>query len=236
MKGLLVRVGADQSEGGGWWNGPVDSRTREFVYVPIPDDGPFHPGLATPYSVVAPHLTGKWPSLPAYLSTRDMHLDPDFEWLTYGDQGERAKQILKKVGHGDMLVFYAGLRDIHPAQRLVYGIIGVSIIEDIVFTARVPKPRWRENAHTRRRVGYSASEIVVRSEPGASGRLAVMLPIGDYRNRAYRVEKSLLAAWGGLGVKDGYLQRSARLPEFLDAPKFYRWFLGTGIRLVHRNN
>jgi hypothetical protein len=46
MKALLVCVGADQSDGGGYWNGPVDSRSGEFVYVPIPDDGPFHPGLA----------------------------------------------------------------------------------------------------------------------------------------------------------------------------------------------
>ena len=39
MKGLLVRVGADQSEGGGRWNGLVNSRTGEFVYVPIPETG-----------------------------------------------------------------------------------------------------------------------------------------------------------------------------------------------------
>jgi hypothetical protein len=37
MKALLVRVGADQTEGGGCWNGPVNSVMRKFVYVPIPE-------------------------------------------------------------------------------------------------------------------------------------------------------------------------------------------------------
>src|SRR5439155_17199958 len=34
VRALLVRVGADQSEGGGWWNAPVNSVTREFAYAP----------------------------------------------------------------------------------------------------------------------------------------------------------------------------------------------------------
>lgn len=67
MNALLVRVGADQSEWGGRWNGPIDSKTGDFVYVPIPDDGPFHPGLATPYSTMSTHLAGTWPGLPGHL-------------------------------------------------------------------------------------------------------------------------------------------------------------------------
>jgi hypothetical protein len=30
-------------------------------------------------------------ALPAHLREQNMHLDPDFDYLTYGDQGERAK-------------------------------------------------------------------------------------------------------------------------------------------------
>jgi len=237
MKGLLVRVGADQSVYGGSWNGPVDSHTRDFVYVPIPDDGPFHPGLATPYLLVASHLGGKWPSLPSYLAGRDMHLDPDFSWLTYGDQGQqRAVQINTKVGQGDLLVFYAGLRDIHPNQQLVYAIIGLFVIDQIVHASSVPAARWHENAHTRRSVPYSAVEIVVRAHAGVSGRLDRCIPIGDYREGAYRVWKDLLTTWGGLTVKNGYLQRSARLPEFCNAAQFYQWFCAQGIALKQLNN
>ena len=33
MNVLLVRVGTDRSEGGGLWNGPVDSLTGEFPWA-----------------------------------------------------------------------------------------------------------------------------------------------------------------------------------------------------------
>ena len=45
MRGLLVRVAADQSSGGGHWNGPVNSKTGEFVYVAIPESAAVYPGL-----------------------------------------------------------------------------------------------------------------------------------------------------------------------------------------------
>ena len=61
-------------------------------------------------------------ALPAHLSQRSMHLDPDFDHLTYGDQGERANQ-LKNLKRGDQLVFYAGLKDISGRPHLIYAII-----------------------------------------------------------------------------------------------------------------
>ncbi len=236
MRGLMVRVGADQSDGGGWWNGPFDSLTDEFVYVPIPDEGPFHHGLATSYSLVTTLLSGKWPSLPPHLIDSDMHLDPDFDHLTYGDTRERAKQILSKVGPGDLLVFYGGFRDIQPNPQLVYAIFGLFVIESIHAATAIPKNRLYENAHTRRSAGFSGNDIVVRAKPGVSGRLLRALPIGHFSSGAYRVLPNLLTLWGGLGVKDGYLQRSARLPELLNAAQFYKWFLSRGVPLLARNN
>ena len=236
MKGLLVRVAADQSEGGGFWNGPVDGSTGEYVYVPIPDDGPFHPGLATPYSTVATHLGGRWPSLPLYLAGAYMHLDPDFSQLSYGDQGQRALQITGKLGSGDLIAFYAGLRDIQPRAQLVYAIIGLLVIDAVVPATTVPACRWHENAHTRRSAPYSGTDIVVRGTPGISGRCERAIPIGHFQNRAYRVVPDLLETWGGLSVRNGYLQRSARLPEFLNAARFYSWFRRQGVGLVARNN
>jgi len=69
-----------------------------------------------------------------------------------------------------------------------------------------------------------------------SGRLERCIPIGDYRERAYRVRPTLLTAWGGLSVNNGYLQRSARLPEFSQADRFYDWFLAQKVALLPRNN
>lgn len=236
MKGLLVRIAADQSEGGGFWNGPVDGSTGEYVYVPIPDDGPFHPGMATPYSTVAAHLGGRWPVLPPRLAGADMHLDPDFSHLTYGDQGQRAVQIKGKLVPGDFIVFYAGLRDIHSRTQLVYAIIGLLVIDAIVPAATVPASRWHENAHTRRSRPYSGNDIVVRGKPEVSGRCERAIPIGHFHDRAYRVLPNLLADWGELSVLNGYLQRSAHLPEFLDASRFYTWFQCQGVGLVAHNN
>lgn len=246
MKGLLVRVGADQSAGGGHFNGPVNSETGEFVYVAIPETLGNLPGLSRPYTLVMPHLARFGRALPADFIHPDMHLDPDFDHLTYGDQGgdnkSRGMQIMNKLGPGDLLVFYAGLRDVRPAAHLVYALIGLYVIDSIVLATAVPQAQWNENAHTRRNPGVG--DVVVRATPGNSGRLEHCIPIGSFRKPAgrpekracYRVEPDILAAWGGLSVADGFLQRSARLPEFSDADRFYDWFQQKRVPLVKRNN
>jgi hypothetical protein len=236
MKALLVRVAADQSDGGGYWNGPVDSTTGNFTYVAIPETKRLHPRLNKPYSAVTAALASLGSSLPPHLASGDMHLDPDFDYLTYGDQGKRAKQIRSKLAPGDLLVFYAGLQSVARAVGLVYALIGLYVIEDIIPALNVPITRRHQNAHTRRVLPAAASDIVVRARKGVSGRLARCIPIGDFRSRAYRVWPHLLRSWGGLTVKNGYLQRSARLPEFRDAGKFYDWFIAQKPTLVARNN
>ncbi len=238
MKALLVRVGADQSKDGGRWNGPVDSKTDKFVYVPIPEDEecPIRPGLECPYSRVQTALFEMGWLLPQQLSGKYMHLDPDFSCLSYGDRGERAKQIKVKLGEGDLLVFYAGLQDVHSNSRLVYALIGLYVIDTIVLATSVPKKDWDRNAHTRRDLAPGADDTVIFAKPGLSGRLERCLPIGEYRDRAYRVKPDILEAWGDLTVKKGYLQRSARLPEFSAPAKFYRWFQAQGIPLCQRTN
>jgi hypothetical protein len=236
MKGLLVRVAADQSDGGGCWNGPMDSSTGQFVYVSIPESCRSHRGLKKPYAGIRPALASFNTELPSHLTKRNMHLDPDFDHLTYGDGGERAKQIQTKVGHDDFLVFYAGMRDVRPSTGLVYALIGIYVVNEVVRAMAIPAARRHENAHTRMLLPATAKDIVVRARRGVSGRLARCIPIGDYRERAYRVWPKLLKAWGGLSVNNGYLQRSARLPEFTNPHRFYEWFLAQKVAVVARNN
>jgi hypothetical protein len=233
MNALLVRVGADQSEGGGHFNGPVNSRTMDFAYVPIPETKVIREGMAKSYTLVAPALLPFGTSLPSRLAGASMHLDPDFEL-----------QIQAHVGPGDLIVFYAGLRDIHPSPRLVYAIIGIYVIDTIIPALAAPSIRWQENAHTRRVLAEGANDVVVRAKPGVSGRLKKCLPIGSFRSPydrpekrpSYRVEPNLLTTWGGLGNRDGYLQRSGRLPPFLAASTFYEWFLHQKPTLISANN
>lgn len=248
MRGLLVRVGADLSEAGGRFNAPVDGNANEFCYVPIPEepDRVIRPKMERPYTHVSGALSRFDVPLPPRLRQRNMHLDPDFEHLTYGDEkakGRRIYEMWKKEGL-DFLVFYASLHDVNPTEkRLVYAIVGFYVIDEIVPATEVAFGRCDENAHTRR-ARPRKDEIVVRAKRKESGRLKECVPIGSYRRNCddprgrpqYRVESNLLEEWGGLSVKDGWLQRSARLPQFKDANRFLKWFSPYEQNLIARNN
>jgi len=113
MKALLVRIGVDQAYGA--WNAPVDAE-RRFVYVPIPEERgtPFHPGLERRYGQVLPalhrfcdaHHRDLYGDLrfPRDLLQHPMHLDPDFECLTYGNRDNNRGALMANLGDDDLLV------------------------------------------------------------------------------------------------------------------------------------
>ena len=242
MNGILVRIGVDQAYGR--WNAPVDPETGRFVYVPIPEkEGTrFHPECERAYPEVAGPLdafsaeTGHpFACLPSPLLGRSMHLDPDFAHLTYGDVGSRRGSDIRKLVSGDLVVFYAGLRPpVRKPGGMVYALVGLFVVEDVLDAADVPEERWHMNAHTRK-VKRGDTDIVVRARRGASGRCSRCIPIGEFRNRAYRVRHDVLEEWGGLSVRDGYIQRSARPPKLLDPARFFEWFEQQGVQLVENN-
>jgi hypothetical protein len=244
VQALLVRVGIDQAFGG--WNAPIDPATCEFAYVPIPDRD-LRPHLSTPYTAIAGVLAAfasarvvddKACTLPTALDKQMMHLDPDFRWLTYGDTERRGKG-LAEFSSGDIVVFYAGLRPCRlggkRSKTLVYALIGLYEVGEVVRLGAVEESRWQENAHTRR-VNHDPDDVIVRATSGTSGRLRRCLPVGGWRDGAYRVFPELLAAWGGLSCKDGFLQRSAVPPTFLDPARFLSWFEAQKTELVQDNN
>ncbi|MCZ6667030.1 MAG: hypothetical protein O7B81_17155, partial [Gammaproteobacteria bacterium] len=225
MKAILVRIGVDHSYGA--WNAPADPISRRFLYVPIPERAGtrFHHGCKRIYRQLLPALHQfaaehgldavadlGWPT---ELEPQPMHLDPDFDHLTYGDDGAHRGSHIRTMAHGDLVVFYAGLRSILPDDaRLIYALVGLFVVDEVVPAADVSESCWDMNAHTRK-MKRGASDIVVRAIRGQSGRFVKFIPIGDFRDRAYRVRKDLLVKWGDLTVRDGYLQRSARPPRFL---------------------
>lgn len=234
MNVILVRVGADTTPAGGGWNGPVDLATREFVYAPIREsDGKSRPGFERRFAEIEPALGRFGRSLPSTLSGKAMHLDPDFEHFTYGDQGQRAKQLADHATPGSWLVFFAGLRDV-ATNNLAYALIGRLVVDRIVPARDVPPDAWGRNAHTRRT--DPRDDIVVIGRAGESGRLQRCLPIGEYRDRAWRIRRDLLDAWGGVDVNDGYIQRSARLPRLQQPQAFVVWWNQQSSELIARNN
>jgi hypothetical protein len=244
MKAILVRIAIDHEYGG--WNSPVDPISKRFVYVPIPEKQEPLKNLVRPYDEIVPALASfskaadlannLATALPANLLGRPMHLDPDFQHLTYGDNGANRGAKLKHYGLGDLLVFYAGLRPVRGSPKpLMYALVGLLVVEEVTEAIRVPKERWHENAHTRKqKVGEP--DIIVRGKKSVSGRCERAIPIGEWRDRAYRVTNEVLANWGGLDVKDGHIQRSVSPPSFLNPQRFYDWFLSQGVRLLERNN
>jgi hypothetical protein len=232
MNGLLVRVGIDSTDGG--WNAPVLAATGDFAYVTITEEKPLRAGQALLYDEFEHAVQRFSVSLPTVLQGKPTHLDPDFDHLTYGDRGQRGKRVAT-LGAGDIIAFFASLRaQDDPNHKLVYALIGLYVIDEVVPAVLVPPDRWHENAHTRR--APARDDIVVRARPGSSGRLRTCIPIGEFRDRSYRVRRDLLQAWGGLDIKDGFIQRSVRLPRFLDADRFYRWFLAQRPELAAANN
>lgn len=244
MRAYLIRVGVDQAFGG--WNAPMNPDTNEFVYVPIPESRAMRAEFVTPYRLVQPALArfeGRHQSarreqvrLPWNLASANMHLDPDFKHLTYGDSGVRRGKGLTDLGFGDVIVFYGGLKPVTACEhRLVYAVVGLYWVAEAVRARSVLAPRWSENAHTRC-VDHEGSDVIVRAVSGSSGRLTKCIPIGEFRDRAYRVERAILADWGGLSCRDGYLQRSAVLPTLLEPQRFMDWFEQQTPELVSSNN
>jgi hypothetical protein len=245
LQALLVRIGVDQTFGG--WNAPVDVEGR-FVYVPIPEGRGtiFHPGLDRRYGEMLPalhrfcreHDCDLWGDLrfPQVLLDQPMHLDPDFECLTYGDVGARRGAGMAKMADGDLLVFYGGLSPVHSCgHRLIYALMGMYVVQEVVPAADVPAQRWYENAHVRKKT-RGETDIVVWAKPGVSGRFDRSIPIGEWRNGAYRVRPDVLDGWGGLSVKDGFIQRSAVPPALLKPARFVTWLDKQAIQLLARNN
>lgn len=225
-KGLLIRVAVDQTFGHA--NSPIRLNDNSFVYVPIPENGnQVNPSLGRKYQEMEPFVqetVGAHRDLSPWLPNADwMHLDPDFEHATYGNNENSKGTRLATLKDGDFLAFYASLKAVDgPEKPLIYALIGMIVVDKIAMASDVPEAAWHLNAHTRRKP-IAGSDVVVFGKKEISGRLEKAIFIGEYRDNAYRVRRDLLDAWGGLTVKNGYIQRSAVPPTFLSPEKFLAW-------------
>jgi hypothetical protein len=237
--GILLRVGIDSQAGK--WNAPCRDDGR-FCYVPIPDGRSSNRGPAFDrhYSEFEPyvkHLGVEWP---IHLSGT-CHLDPDFSHLTYGDGNNRGQRIRDFLAAGDFIVFWSGLRSVHTGE-IVCSIVGFYTISSIVNASEVGPLDSHRNAHTRYDGAPDQGDVVVFANPAKSGRLWKHIPIGKYRDRAQRVDKNLLDAWGDLengdgeDWLDGYIQLSGAPPIFRNPARFLKWFWARKPKLVHANN
>ncbi len=245
-RGYLVRVGIDSKYGK--WNAPMDPVTNEFVYVPIPENEKFsiRKGMRIEFNTFSKDLnrfrrklkdvSHVYFEVPEVLTFSHAHLDPDFRYLTYGDNGRRRGAGVSTLEKGDFVVFYSALKPVKQCgHKLVYALIGILVIENIVKAVEYAEENYNKNAHTRKEE-IGEADIIVTGQKNVSGRFEKCIPIGEWRDRAYRVRKDLLDEWGGLSVTNGFIQLSAVPPEFIDADKFSKWFANEKINLLNKNN
>jgi hypothetical protein len=251
---ILIRVGADSTYGG--WNAPVNPCTGEFAYVPIPEDeGARKDGIKRKpiREVEGCRITyerfkepcgklGK--NLPSSLlmEGKYAHLDPDFEYLTYGDEHNKAKRLCNlKLSEADLLVFYSALQSTNDNRsgHLCYAIIGFYEVACIVHAKDIPQKLWYINAHTRREP--KDDDIVFFGKAGKAGRLSKCIGIGEYRRdkmSTYWIREDLCSIWGE--PEPIYIQRSGALPSLKNPERFHTWFQEEchkhGIQLLELNN
>jgi hypothetical protein len=242
MRGLLVKVGMDRTIEG--WSPPCLSDGR-FCYVPrrminIGDLRHGSEAAADEFDLALQSFAPDRPDFsPARLPGTVSHLDPDFQHLRFGDSGQRSRQIIQHFADSrdNFIAFYASFMPIDGAGvHLTYALIGLFRFARVVHGRRAMK-RLRENAVGNRDGGSATNgDIMIYADPMVSGRLVSLVPIGEWRKFAYRLREPLLELWGGISSRDGYIQRDACVPHFLDPEKFLRWFHERGPVLVAQNN
>ncbi len=244
MKVILVRVGIDSGEKSGGWNAPVNSN-NEFAYVPILEDEgrgkgirkkkPFRPGYKTTYKEFKTQCEKFGEEHELTPKSDCCHLDPDFRYLTYGDEGRKGKQLENlKLVKNDILAFYAGLKPPNAGPgKLVQALIGLYRLADTPKKALcISHPDWCKNAHTRREP--EKDDIVFSGMPNVSGRLERCIPIGEYNasKRGYYLARDIQEKWG----EPNPIYLFGFHHELCHPEEFDKWFKSQNVKLKESNN
>ena len=240
-KGLLMRVGIDQTYGE--YNAPINPNTNDYMYLPIPQDksDDFKSGMRTSYDDLLPYFES-WCQrnataidFPQNLAQISCHLDPYFDFSTYGDQATGRGLRVGDLKEGDFLAFFASFKPISKCEhRLIYALYGIMVVDKVIRVADVPDTELHKNAHTRVN-NINKDHWVVFANPSLSGRFTSAIPIGEFRDRSYRVKKEILDEWGDISVKNGFIQRSVRPPWFNKPDQFLKWLEMKQVKLINSN-
>jgi hypothetical protein len=210
--------------------------------MPIPQNtDDYKLGMQTSYNDLLPYFdswcrnNGSDIRFPDHLRNISTHLDPDFDYCTYGDQATGRGLRVGKLKKNDFIAFFASFKPITTCNhRLIYALYGIMVVDKVLRVADVPDNLLPSNAHSR--VEHANKEhLVVFANPEMSGRFNRAIPIGEFRNGSYRVTNEMLAKWGDIGVKDGFIQRSVNPPWFSNPEQFVKWLESQQIELINRN-
>lgn len=141
MTVVLIGVGADGDN-----TNPVPSLREDgsFDYLPIPEteastgptysefDLPKYDGTALDFvDKIRPGGEGQWIEDPERIAGKQLHHDPNFSELTYGDNANTSKgdRIRSDLEVGDIIGFYVGLQSDYK-HRYIIGYFTVRAIND----------------------------------------------------------------------------------------------------------
>lgn len=175
---VLLRVGIDSGSGG--IQGPLfDDRTFEFVCIPDKKGVSVHT-YGNSFGKHGNCFVDFFPkSRREQMAKQCVHVDPEFETLTYGDP-TLPKRSLRKLNPGDFLVFYCGLQKwnresgwnngTRPALYLA-GCFEVSLAGTASeFSKTVVRSEFGKNFHVRYPTVYEQQKhelVLVKGGPGS---------------------------------------------------------------------
>lgn len=175
MKAILLCVGIDSSYGA---LSPVWS-DKSFRYIPIyykDKTGKERKEKRTYKSLDLHYL------VPDKIVKKKVHLDPEFESFTYGDQGNQKSKALLKLNKGDLLVFYfEGRRqsDPHETGCFIFAYFVVKYIVEWNNLSSVDRKKYekvlKNNAHFRS--SKSKDNLVIVKGNSKSKLLKKCIPI-----------------------------------------------------------
>jgi hypothetical protein len=215
-KAMLLRVGIDKSSDGVL--SPIHP-DGGFEYIPLSEKDDksnetrtYHDLRGTNGKLLASYL-------PQKVASCRVHLDPEFTTFTYGDEGKKAN-YLRKLKHGDLLVFYAGLKpsdDKYPEALYIIGYFTITEIIDMAknrLSADSICKEYPNNSHPKR---FDVSGMVlVVGDPDKSDLLEKAILISKKKlnkiGRTYHAVSPQMEAL--LGIK-GSIQRSIP-PRFIN--------------------
>jgi hypothetical protein len=197
--GLLIRVGIDTQTGG--CVAPLFP-DQTFEYIPIPHSPK---RCTTSEKTTYTNIKGRSSRylaefIPPKYRKQHPHSDPEFTTFTYGDPAREKAQKMSQLEKGDLLIFYAGLRNMADTGRgnirtyfiayftveKVYDFRGKTKAVKESYFSEVPN-----NAHSKLDRGCEEHNnlVIIKGKEGAkeSKLLSKALPLGD--DRGYVLEE-----------------------------------------------
>ena len=139
------------------------------------------------------------------------------------------------MAEGDVLVFYGGLRPVHPCEhRLIYALLGLYVVEEVVPAVRVPATRWHENAHVRKTARRQTDIVVCASRTFQAGLTAAFR---SENGETAPIESAMAFAPMGRVVGKGWIHPTHAVPPtFIRPTRFLDWLESQQVRRIPRNN